>query len=64
MEQHIVISSNKGRLDNPEIQGTKLITFELENDLIVGVRNEIPLPVLADRLAETLPFVKQIYLRP
>ena len=43
MEQYIVISSNKGRLSNPEIQGTKLITFRLENDQIVGVRDENPI---------------------
>jgi hypothetical protein len=42
MEQHIVISSNNGRLGNPEIQGTKLITFSLENDRIMGVRDEVP----------------------
>jgi hypothetical protein len=42
MEEYIVISSNRGRLCSPETQGTKLITFRLENDQIVGVREEIP----------------------
>ena len=42
MEQHIAIASNNGHLSNPEIQGTKLITFNLENDQIMGVRDEVP----------------------